>query len=539
MLTMIPPDETPTPLPDRRSASPLPGAAEDAASGGPGVAASDPSLSPSPAQQAPRAAAGQPPPPEFRAAWVDAWHEGFLSGVQVTQLVNTLQAAHYNLIIAQVRKSGDAYYRSEYEPRASNIADGPAFDPLADLITKAHAAGMQVYAWLETYSIWSEQWPAPPTGHAWNRHPEWAMKDRSGQMISEGHYSLDPGVPGVQDYICRVALDMIAQYDVDGINWDRIRYPEGYYWGYNEITAIRFFDEYGYWPPEERSDPTWESWADYRRQQITDLLKKCSLEIVARKPLLVVSVDTVAWLDPDPQTYYTRSSQFAAVYQDARAWLEQHLVDVLVQMNYKNENDAAQAANYRLWSNFAGQLARASGRYCLDGQAAYLNSVPGTLAQMAYVRQSGCQGAATYSYGSTNRDGRPAGELWDAVRTQLYGLPASAPEMPWKQSPTGGILFGTLTHSGQPDPIYESWVYGAAVTASAAVTATAADKAAPVVTYNARSDATGTYGLLDLPPGTYDLRIAGPGQAVRMCDGVVIRAGDVVRKDFQLEPAAW
>ena len=538
MLTVTPPDETPCPLPGRRAASPPTGAAGNAASSGPGMAASDPS--PVPALHIPTRASGQSLPPEIRAAWVDAWHEGILSAAQVTQLVNTLQAAHYNVIIAQVRKSGDAYYHSAYEPRATNIAGGPAFDPLADLITKAHAAGMQVYAWLETYRIWSEQWPAPPPGHTWSRHPEWAMKDRSGQMLSEAHYSLDPGIPGVQDYICRVALDMIAQYDVDGINWDRIRYPEGYYWGYNEITATRFFDEYGYWPPEERNDPTWESWADYRRQQITDLLKKCHLEIAARKPLLAVSVDTVAWLDPDPKVYYARSSQFAAVYQDARGWLTQHLADMLVQMNYKNETEAEQAANYRLWCNFAGQLARASGRYCLDGQAAYLNSVSGTLAQMAYVRQSGCQGAATYSYGSTNRDGRPAGELWDAVRTQLYALPASVPGMPWKQFPTGGILFGTLTRSGQPDPIYERWVYGAAVTATAAVTdGTVADGAAPAVTYSARSDATGTYGLLDLTPGTYDLTITGPGQALQRCEGMVIKAGDVVRKDFQLEAAGW
>ncbi len=78
------------------------------------------------------------------------------------------------------------------------------------------------------------------------------------------------------------------------------------------------------------------------------------------------------------------------------------------------------------------------------------------------------------------------------------------------------------------------------MTATAAVTdGTVADGAAPAVTYSARSDATGTYGLLDLTPGTYDLTITGPGQALQRCEGMVIKAGDVVRKDFQLEAAGW
>ena len=296
MPTVTPPDELNDPSPGHLPASPSSASAAGAAAG-----------EPRPAEADLLAVAGSgSAPSEIRAAWVDAWHEGLLSAAQITRLVNTLQAAHYNLIIAQVRKSGDAYYHSAYEPRASNIAGGPAFDPLADLIAKAHAAGLQVYAWLETYNIWSVQWKAPPADHVWSRHPEWTLKDRAGQTVSEGQHSLDPGIPGVQDYICRVALDVITQYDVDGINWDRIRYPEGYYWGYNAITATRFFDEYGYWPPEERSDPCWEAWAGYRRQQITDLLKKCYLEIAARKPRLAVSVDTVAWQDPDPNTYYTR-----------------------------------------------------------------------------------------------------------------------------------------------------------------------------------------------------------------------------------------
>src|SRR5581483_11609999 len=58
---------------------------------------------------------------------------GFLSAAQSQRL----QAAHCNAIFAQMRKGGDAYYLSRYEPWAKD--DQNHFDALAYLIQKAHA----------------------------------------------------------------------------------------------------------------------------------------------------------------------------------------------------------------------------------------------------------------------------------------------------------------------------------------------------------------------------------------------------------------
>jgi uncharacterized lipoprotein YddW (UPF0748 family) len=475
----------------------------------------------------PLVASGQPAAAELRAAWVDAWHDGLFSAAQITRVVDTLRAANYNLIIAEVRRCGDALYTSAYEPRAVGLLTPPPFDPLADLVGKAHRAGLQVYAWLVTYRIWDSQWPTPPAGHVWREHPEWAMQDRDGNLLDNGFYSLDPGVPLVQDYICRVAMDVIARYEVDGINWDYIRYPGGYYWGYNPITAQRFFDEYGYWPPLARDDPEWETWATYRRQQITDLVKKCYLEAAALKPGLAISASTVAWMGGDPNVDYRATCQYAEVFQDSQAWLSQHVVDVVTQMNYKRGASPQEAADYRLWSDFLAHSSQTSGRYCLDGQGAWLNSIPNTLAQMDYARRAGCQGLSTYSYASTNKDGRPADEFWSAVARQPYALSAASPVLPWKVAPSGGIVFGTLTHDGPPDPAYMSWVYGAQVTIQGPVAR------------QTRSDATGTYGFLDLPAGTYDLVIEAPGRLTERCDGVALEAGSVVRKDVRMRTPTW
>jgi uncharacterized lipoprotein YddW (UPF0748 family) len=462
-------------------------------------------------------------PPEFRAAWADGFHDGYRSAAQVTAMIDTLAAANYNALVLEVRKCGDAYYDSAYEPRASNILDPPPFDPLADAIAKGHAKGIEIHAWIVTYRIWSSAWAPPPSDHVWSLHPEWALEDANGGILDGSYYDLDPGVPGVQDYVCRIAVDVVSKYDVDGFNFDYIRYPSGYTWGYNDIARQRFFDEEGYWPPTSTADPHWEAWAAYRRRQVTDLVKKCALEIWWRKPWVKVSVDTIGWMGANPNTDYTATRQYKEVLQDSRGWVEQHLVDMNILMNYKREYDAAQRNDYRLWTDFISSEAFLHGRHAVDGQAAYLNAIADSVTQMTYARSALCAGGATYSYAVTNKDGQPASAFFDAVRNALYQAKAPVPEMPWKSAPTTGALFGTVLATARPaDPIYGAWVYRATVSAEGPVTRTT------------QSDATGTYGFLDLPPGEYTVTASRAGLPLETFAGVDVAPGLVTRRDFDL-----
>lgn len=81
---------------------------------------------------------------EFRGLYVDAFHPGFKTHEEVTQLVSAAKEANLNALLVQVRKRDDAYYNSNIEPKASDIAAD--YDPLADIITQAHAVGLQVHA---------------------------------------------------------------------------------------------------------------------------------------------------------------------------------------------------------------------------------------------------------------------------------------------------------------------------------------------------------------------------------------------------------
>jgi uncharacterized lipoprotein YddW (UPF0748 family) len=84
---------------------------------------------------------------EYRAFWVDTFNTLLNTATDVTAVVNNAQNANANVIVVQVRRRGDAWYRlgrscansaPPCEPLFVNIDAN--FDPLADLIMKATSA---------------------------------------------------------------------------------------------------------------------------------------------------------------------------------------------------------------------------------------------------------------------------------------------------------------------------------------------------------------------------------------------------------------
>src|SRR5207302_1180726 len=112
-------------------------------------------------------------PPELRAVWVDAFHDGFKTPAQVDELLAWARSANLNALFVQVRRRGDAYYLRTFEPRAEDPDLAPGFDALQYLIDHAHQGPqrLQVHAWLATLPIWWQRdTPPQATNHQFNLH---------------------------------------------------------------------------------------------------------------------------------------------------------------------------------------------------------------------------------------------------------------------------------------------------------------------------------------------------------------------------------
>lgn len=445
-------------------------------------------------------------PAEWRAMWAYSWGSGFLNPTQTTSMINTLAANHYNVIIPQIRRAGDAHYVSNYEPPASNLQSG--YDALADIITKAHAAGIEVHPWIVAYRIWNTNFGAAPANHPFTAHPEWLAEDSSGNLLDGSNYYLDPGVPKVQQYVVNVVMDIVDRYDVDGFNFDYIRYQAGN-WGYNAISQQRFLDEFGVLPPTSSASPMWSTWSQWRRNQITDLVRKSYVHIMASKPWVVVTCDSITWGSVGT---YISSDTYAWVFQDWRGWMDEHIIDAMLPMNYKVET--THAGQYRDWANFA--MMNKNGRHAYIGQGAYTNTIANTLTQIADVRTLGSDGQCQYQYQTTNNEGATSATFFANMTSQLYTAPVPTPPMPWKDNPTLGILGGTITDASMPnDPIYGDWIYKATV-----------DLTGPV-SRSMPTDATGFYAFTDLPPGDYTVSINHVGFEPKTLTDQAVAAGQV------------
>src|SRR5713226_4469504 len=175
-------------------------------------------------------------PPQYRAMWVDAFHDGIKSPAQVEKLVADAHRANLNALIVQVRKAGDTYFNRSDEPRATDIKGPADFDPLAYVIRLAHASvpRIEVHAWLNTFF-------AGESSRVYLDHgPDWGNRANDG---TRGGY-LDPGVPEVQIYTHQVFMDVARNYDVDGLHMDFVRYP-GVLWGYNPNSVALYMQETG------------------------------------------------------------------------------------------------------------------------------------------------------------------------------------------------------------------------------------------------------------------------------------------------------
>lgn len=344
---------------------------------------------------------------EFRGLYVDAFHPGIKTHEQVTQMVRAAKVANFNALIVQVRKRGDAYYNSTIEPRAADIAAD--YDPLADIIQQAHAAGLEVHAMLAVCEVAHESYNLPEN-HVAKQHPEWLMVMKDGSTVQyEGKIFLDPCVPDVQDYLTAIAEEIVRKYNVDGIHLEGCRYVRREAM-YNKIALDLYAKASGKTETPTYDDPGWCQW---RREQVTNLVRKMHDRLAAVKPAVMLSASGMTPSPQDAATY---------CFQDWGAWMQNGLVDFIVPMLYMQSNAVLSDAVNLLKAKGARHMYLGVGTFQLDALKARQH--------IQDARSAGMEGVVLYNYhylvtGSTSL--AKASDL-----AAIFAQPAPRPIMLWR-----------------------------------------------------------------------------------------------------------
>ena len=336
--------------------------------------------------------------PEVRGLWVV--RDTITTPKDVENLVDFADTHQYNVLFVQVRGRGDAFYSSYFVGGPDNFPAIPhSFDPLQSIITRAHAKGIEVHAWVNMYLTWSSEEPPSNPNHPLNTHPEWFMVSIKGQSMadcpidqvrnnsSEGRY-LSPGIEEVRAYLSRVITELIVTYNVDGIHLDYIRYP-GREYDFHPVVCNEFFSLHGVDPREIVAgdggvDPTLTylgKWVEYRTEQIDNQVRS----IKRRIDLVDENIRLSAAVKPDvDEAYYKFGQNWAG-------WLNEGIVDFVVTMSYFRDSD-------QLLEVMSKNIDKVDERKIIGGIGAYLLKPEKTAEQISLVRGMGFLGYCIFSY---------------------------------------------------------------------------------------------------------------------------------------------
>jgi uncharacterized lipoprotein YddW (UPF0748 family) len=491
---------------------------------------------------------------EYRGFWVDTFNTTLNNHADVETVVGRAKAARANVLFVQVRRRGDSWYLNSIEPKPDFIPFAEGFDPLQDLIQTAHSRGIEVHAFVIMGAIWNKNPTFAPTAtlgpptspdHVFNRHggfdaaigriepnsnENWLTRsllpDGTAGITFQGHrfgaeFWLDFGHPAAAAHSVEVVMQLVRNYDIDGLHLDRIRYPEfsatgqtpstGANIGYNAASVWRFQERYGISHDEAPPSPGDARWAQWRRDQVTNLVRRIYLNAVAVRPKLVVSAALITFgSGPTTEAAWQSAEAYWRVYQDWRAWMEEGILDVAIPMNYKREDVAQQAGWFTDWNTWTRN--HLYNRAAMAGLGVYLNSIEGTLRQTRRSLEGGALAGVTF-YSMANPDAavgttpvRGIGEFIEALTNSsntayedrqqfpdaIFAEDAFVPQFAWKTRPVAGHLMGHAPRFADTAPAYIYNSDGILVRSTA-------------------TDGNGFFGSVDLPPGEYVVLIVERG----------------------------
>ena len=146
---------------------------------------------------------------------------------ELTDILDNLAAGNMHACFMQVRSLCDAMYQSSYEPWSVALTGtrgkDPGYDPLAFAIEEAHKRGLELHIWVNPFRV-TTSGTLDSNDQLQQHAGEWIIKYNNGSFKGQ---IIDPGYPQARAYVIKVLMEIINNYDVDGIVMDDYFYPYG------------------------------------------------------------------------------------------------------------------------------------------------------------------------------------------------------------------------------------------------------------------------------------------------------------------------
>lgn len=357
---------------------------------------------------------------ELRGVWV---HEGY--GVPEWGWERSIRVLHengFNAVFANLLWAGIAHYPSEYLPVDPRVAaEG---DQIAECLRWCKQYGVELHVWKVNYNLQN----APPEFVERLRAESRLQRHANGSEV----LWLCPSDPRNFALERDSMLEVVRRYDVAGLHFDYIRYPHGEAC-YCDGCRERFCHDTGAavrtWPDDVLSGPLMDQYAQWRRDQITRLVRAVAEEARRIRPGIMISAAVFSW--PGAINWAN---------QDWRRWIDEGLLDFVCPMNYTTSRE-------ELARMVVGEVNIVGGRIPLYiGIGEFI--IPETeqlVDQLELVRRLGADGFVCFSY---EHLGRTEGRL-----DQLHSSLTATQTDPAHPAPRAEFTFGEVAQ-GELGPTY-------------------------------------------------------------------------------------
>ena len=423
----------------------------------------------------------QQPKHEFRATWLATvsnidWPKNRatsdenreLQKKELTDIFDKMQAGNMNAVCMQVRSLCDAMYKSSYEPWSAALTRtrglDPGYDPLQFAIEEAHKRGLELHVWVNPFRVTSSG-TLDSSDKLWQHAGDWIIKYDNGSFKGQ---IIDPGYPEARQYVINVLMEIVNNYDIDGILMDDYFYPYG-------GTTTEDADSKSKHKPANVVDVNKDGDTDddWRRANVDSCMKMLYDTIQTVKPWVRFGMG--------PFGIWTTQQKAAEAYgitlpngirglddYDVQAcntveWVKQGWVDYINPQLYWSTNVAAQDYNVlcKWWAkdvceHFSNQLPNGKKVHFFISQAAYhaYDGYNGYDAGVGEIQKQIDVNRANLSSGYTGSvfyNTTAYCKMYDQLAQSHFQVPALPPAMDWKvattlDAPTNLTLSGsTLT----------------------------------------------------------------------------------------------
>jgi uncharacterized lipoprotein YddW (UPF0748 family) len=339
---------------------------------------------------------------ELRAVWMTG------RATDWDAVMRELSAAGLNAVFANFCDAGGAQYESKVLPPAKDYSG----DQLKACLEAAQEYGIEVHPWRVDWRL-SSGTPA--------RKEEFRAAGRLAKTLSgEETEWICPSDERNFRLEVDAMLELATKYAVAGVHFDYIRYENANYCYCEKCHANFERDarvQVAVWPKDVlKGGPHYDSFQDWRREQITRVVREVHRRAHEARPEIVVSAAVFSnW--PSSRT---------SIGQDAAAWAKEGIIDLLMPMTYTDSNDSLAKLTDQHVALNRGRAIVAEGIGAFSSHSQFTG--PDQLVQqIETARQHGADGFCIFVYGPALRQGYLGALAEGATKPKTYTIPVLRP----------------------------------------------------------------------------------------------------------------